>query len=96
MAQSQLTPGGVQELLKGVSGGHVRIQIIACKKIEHRQNGPSGTRYKILASDGNQAVSCILASQLAPMAANQEIRDFTIVEIHECLINHMTNKTYVE
>lgn len=58
------------------------------------KQGQSGTRYKILVSDGQQASSCILASQLAHLAATGEVREGTIVDIHECLANQMNNKRY--
>ncbi|KAI8107796.1 hypothetical protein M9435_002824 [Picochlorum sp. BPE23] len=87
-----LTPGGIQEVYRGFTNKNVRLQVLGLKKLESKQPGQSGSRYKVLLSDGVEAMSCILASQLASMADSNQIKENSIVDVHECIQNEMNQK----
>lgn len=87
-----LTAGGIQEVYRGFTNKNVRLQVLGLKKLESKQPGQSGSRYKVLLSDGVEAMSCILASQLAGMADSNQIKENSIVDVHECIQNEMNQK----
>lgn len=49
-------------------------------------------RYKVLVSDGERAVACILATQLASLGASGQLVEGTVVDITECICNVMENR----
>jgi hypothetical protein len=68
--------------------------LAGCKKLESKGGPPQGAsnRYKVLVSDGERAVPCILATQLAGLGASGQLAEGTVVDITECICNAMENK----
>lgn len=94
----QLSPGAVRTLAQPNRQGKLdvplRLQVLGVKRIEPSNSTGSGVRWRLLLSDGSQAISCILVSHLSNLASSGDLREGTVVDVDETITN-LVNGKYV-
>jgi len=87
-----LTQGALLTICQGGTVENPNLQILSSKRIA----GSSSERYRLLISDGMYSNSyAMLATQLNPMVANEQLDDYCVVKVKRLQCNTMQGKKVI-
>lgn len=89
----ELSRGAVADLVAGVTGNTVTLQVLGIKRLGNGQ--AQQDRFRLLLSDGEYSHSCMLATQLADMVNGDQVREGSIITLVDYICNQVQNKKVV-
>jgi len=90
MASDLLTLHGITSLLVSDDNSEPILQVIELKKLQNNARG-SKAKYRIVLSDGSEALPTLASSQVIPKIVSGEIREKTRLVVRRRIVNSLPN-----